>query len=111
LSDKKIDTTSKTEDMRNFREMLAEKKAADKVRYIYVKDAGLSKFGFPTAEAANAEADKMGERDTDERRIRVRLRQRTGLYDVLVKVKREVKPTPKSSETISKATAEAPIGG
>lgn len=61
------------------------------VRYIFVKDTEQSKLGFASAEEARLWAvNKFEVMDTDERRVRVRLRQRTGFYDVVVKTRREV---------------------
>lgn len=64
---------------------------SDQKRYIFKRDDEQSKLGFATAEEARLYAtNKFEVMDSDERRVRVRLRQRTGLYDVVVKVRREV---------------------
>lgn len=59
-------------------------------RYIYVRNDELSKTGFVNQEDARIWANSKFEvMDTEERRVRVRLRNRTGLYDVVVKTRRE----------------------
>lgn len=62
-------------------------------RYIYVRDPDLTVTGFTAVEEAHKEVDRltaqMGDRPTDEYRIRVRLRNRTNLWDVVVKTRRE----------------------
>ncbi len=61
-----------------------------KERFVFVKDNELSATDFPTFE----EADKHRQTLLPEgpnRRIRVRYRNRTGNWDVIVKVKQEVK--------------------
>ena len=55
-------------------------------RFVFVKDADLSKSDFETFEAARAEADKLD--DNEEQRVRVRMRNRTGKFDVVVKRRR-----------------------
>lgn len=55
-------------------------------RTIYAKDAGLTRAGFSTPEDAWLEQGRLREKYPEPSfRIRVRLRQRTGLYDVVVK--------------------------
>lgn len=71
-------------------------KKKDTVRYIYVKDHDGSAYNFPNQEAAAEWCRSNGlvpgtQGDTEERRVRIRLRQRTGLYDVVLKVRREQK--------------------
>jgi len=57
-------------------------------RTIFVRDNDLSAFGFATFEAANVAAVAMGPANTETQRIRVRFRNRTNCWDVVVKTKR-----------------------
>lgn len=59
--------------------------------FIFVKDPDRGKTGFDTIEAATAWRDQNKLADTEDIRVRVRLRSRTGKWDVVVKVKQEVK--------------------
>jgi len=60
-------------------------------RVIYVRNDEQSKTGFATQEEARLYAvGKFEVMDTEERRVRVRLRNRTGLYDVVVKTRKEI---------------------
>lgn len=59
------------------------------VRYAFIKDHDRSSYGYDSHEAALAEADKI--KEDDDTRVRVRLRNRTDKFDVVVKVRREVK--------------------
>ncbi len=58
-------------------------------RYIYVKDKDASGHDFKTHEEALAwqRANKLV--DSEERRVRIRLRNRTNTYDVVVKLRKE----------------------
>ncbi len=61
------------------------------VRKAFVLDGVLTETGFTTFEKATEAADLIvrpdakGNRDSDERRVRVRFRSRTQLWDVVVK--------------------------
>ena len=57
-------------------------------RFVYRRDPDLTVTGFATYGEAKAVADKIPE--TDERRIRVRMRSRTGTWDVVVKTRQQV---------------------
>ncbi len=68
------------------------KEQKDQVRVIYKKSEELSRTGFLSHEAAKAAFDDISKRYPEpEYRVRCRLRQRTSLYDVVVKVRTEVK--------------------
>lgn len=73
------------------------------IRYVFTKDADLSKTDFDTFEKAKAEADKL--ENNDEQRVRVRMRNRTGKWDVVVK-RRRVAPggttNPPATGTVAK---------
>lgn len=60
-------------------------------RFVFVKDTLLTVSGFASHDEAKAAAADIPE--TDERRVRVRMRSRTGLYDVVVKTRREAPDT------------------
>ena len=67
-----------------------------KTRTIFIKSETQTQVGFKSFEEADACADKIipkncrGERDDLDVKVRVRFRQRTQLWDVVVKVAREV---------------------
>lgn len=58
-------------------------------RYVFVKNDEKCAFGFATFEAAKSAAANIEE--TDLVRVRVRMRSRTGTWDVVVKERKEVK--------------------
>lgn len=74
-------------------------------RYIYKKDPELSLEGFTDFEKAKtAEAELLKGHKEPEYRVRTRLRSRTNTWDVLVKVRTEVKePKVLSSKEIQAA--------
>lgn len=57
-------------------------------RYVFVKDERLSRTDFDSYEAATEAAG--GIEDSDEQRVRVRMRSRTGKWDVVVKRRQPV---------------------
>lgn len=57
-------------------------------RFIFVRDNEKTVTGITTYEVAKAIAAELGE-DTETQRVRVRMRSRTGLWDVVVKTRRE----------------------
>jgi len=61
----------------------------------YVKDLDRTRTGFTTYESAKAAAEQIRKELNDPKelkhRIRTRLRSRTGMWDVVVKTKREEK--------------------
>ena len=67
------------------------------MRTIFVKDDGLSIEGFASFQEASDARAGIGE-DNDERRTRVRFRNRTGLWDILVKVAKRVPLEPPTGE-------------
>lgn len=71
------------------------KKKEESERFVFVRDDERSVLGFSTFEAAKIEADSMGPKDTDDRRVRICYRSRTEQYDVVVKTKRAVKSVEK----------------
>lgn len=66
-------------------------------RKIYVRDDVQTRTGFDTHKSALEYANTlinpncMGTRERDDMRVRISFRQRTGLYDVVVKLAQEVK--------------------
>ena len=68
---------------------------------IYVRDDERTRTGFLNHEDATRFADSilqpncMGSRDSEEMRVRVSFRRRTGHYDVVVKTAKRVTPTAK----------------
>jgi hypothetical protein len=64
-------------------------------RYIYKKDPELGKSDIAVFELAkNCEAELLKKYPEPQYRVRTRLRSRTGLWDVVVKVRTEVKEPP-----------------
>lgn len=57
--------------------------------FIFVRDDEKSKLGFLRIEDAQAHAKTIPE--TEDRRVRVRFRNRSGRFDVVVKTRREAK--------------------
>jgi hypothetical protein len=74
----------------------AKSEPAVKTRTIYVRNDDQTRTGFLTHDQATEYADTlvkpncMGQRDTDTKRVRVSYRRRTGMYDVVVKLAKEV---------------------
>ena len=68
--------------------------AKEETRVIYKKDLELSLEGFETFEKAKAaEAELLRGHAEPTYRVRTRLRTRTNTWDVVVKVRTEVKPS------------------
>lgn len=66
-------------------------------RYIYKKDEALCRTGITDFAEARETAEKLSDEHSEpEFRIRTRLRSRTGLWDVVVKRRTEVKAEAKS---------------
>lgn len=79
------------------------KKQQEEKRYIYKKNLELGKADFAIFEhAKNLEAELQKKYPEPEYRVRTRLRSRTGHWDVIVKVRTEVKeqqaPLPKQKD-------------
>jgi hypothetical protein len=67
-------------------------KKKEEPRYIYKKDPELGKAGFAVFEhAKNLEAELLKKYPEPQHRVRTRLRARTNTWDVVVKVRTEVK--------------------
>lgn len=68
------------------------KKQQEEKRYIYKKSLELGKAGFAVFEhAKNLESELRKQFPEPDHRVRTRLRTRTGMWDVIVKVRTEVK--------------------
>lgn len=67
-----------------------------KIRYVFVKGPEKTIEGISSFEEAKKKAEEFPESETQ--RVRVRLRSRTGLWDVLVKTRREVKTESESQQ-------------
>jgi hypothetical protein len=65
--------------------------ATTAVRTTFVRDDAQTRVGFTSHVEAEEWADAMGPRDSDSRRVRVRFRSRTGMWDVVVKSARQSK--------------------
>ncbi len=74
-----------------------QRKAATSTRTIFVKNNELSREGFRSFEEATEARQTLGD-DSDTQRVRIRFRNRTGLWDVLVKSAREVPIPPAIGE-------------
>ena len=70
------------------------------VRYVFIRNDAFSVGGFTDFAKAKEAADAIPESETV--RVRVRFRNRTGMWDVVVKTRREAK------EETPKAAAPAP---
>ena len=87
--------STKSKSTSNANETTAQKPVA-LTKTIYVRDDEQTHVGFRTHDEAVEVADRIlprgpnGSRDSDRIRVRVSYRRRTGLYDVVVKVARQV---------------------
>lgn len=74
-----------------------QKQETKATRTVYIKSDELTRVDFATHAEATAVADSMGPRDTKDRRVRVSYRRRTGRYDVVVKLAKEIEDTKPAS--------------
>lgn len=86
---------------------MKEKEKKEQTHVIYVRDVGLTETGFASIEDTRAAFGRLSAAYPEPgHRVRKRFRSRTGLWDVLVKVRTEVKKETKGPPTRAEREAD-----